>query len=86
MLATLLGLEPHAFENRLRIVRPVLPPHVNRVTLRRLRVGRAEVDLDFARAADGRATCRVLKTQGRLDVEIEAAPGESQAGPGRPGT
>ncbi len=74
MLATLLGLDPYAFEHRLRIVRPVLPPNVGRVTLRRLRVGQAEADLQFVRAPDGRTGCQVLKTQGRLDVEIEPAP------------
>jgi glycogen debranching enzyme len=74
MLATLLGLEPCAFEHKLRIVRPVLPPHVGQVTLRRLRVGQAEVDLEFARSAGGAVSCRVLKTQGRLEVEIEPAP------------
>ncbi|HJT79445.1 MAG TPA: hypothetical protein VJ739_19770, partial [Gemmataceae bacterium] len=74
MLSTLLGLDPYGFEHKLRVVRPVLPPYVGRVTLRRLKVGRAEVDLQFARTADGRADCQVLKTQGRLDVEIEPAP------------
>jgi glycogen debranching enzyme len=74
MLASLLGLDPYAFEHKLRVVRPVLPPHVGRVTLRRLRVGPAGVDLEFTRTADDRAKCRVLKTQGRLDVEIEPAP------------
>ena len=74
MLATLLGLDPCAFEHRLRVVRPVLPLDVGRVTLRRLRVGPAEADLEFTRTAGGRADGRVLKTQGRLDVEIEPAP------------
>ncbi len=74
MLATLLGLDPYAFEHKLRVVRPLLPRDAGRVTLRRLRVGQAEVDLEFTRAANGRADCQVLRTQGRLDVEIEPAP------------
>jgi glycogen debranching enzyme len=53
MLATLLGLEPNAFEQQLRVVRPVLPPYVDRVLVRRLRVGDAAADLQFVRVDGG---------------------------------
>ena len=39
MLESLLGLVPNAFENRLQILRPVLPQFVDSLELRRLRVG-----------------------------------------------
>ena len=53
MLTTLLGLEPDAFNRRLRIVRPLLPKVVERVDLLRLAVGAAKVDLRFSRTAGG---------------------------------
>jgi len=74
MLERLLGLEPEAFERRLRVVRPVLPRSTAAVELRGLRVGSATVDLAFERQADGRAEVRVLRTEGALDVQVERDP------------
>ncbi len=71
MLATLLGLEPDAFEGRLRVVRPVLPESVGEVELRGLRVGSGSVDLAFVRRADGGCDARVLEARGGVDVEVE---------------
>ena len=48
-IEALLGLEPDAFRQRLRIVRPMLPEHVDRLELQRLRVGDARVNLFFER-------------------------------------
>lgn len=70
LLTTCLGLEPDAFAERLRIVRPRLPDFVDRVELRDLRVGQGTADLEFRRTANG-ATVDILGTTGQLDVEIE---------------
>jgi hypothetical protein len=70
MLKTLLGLAPDAFARRLRILRPVLPDFVDRLTLRRLRVGASSVDLGFRRSKSGRVTVKVLRVEGKLDVQV----------------
>jgi glycogen debranching enzyme len=70
LLKTLLGLEPEGFENRLRIVRPVLPDFVNQVVIHRLKIGSARADLKFERVAD-RIEVRVLKEDGKLDLVVE---------------
>ena len=74
MLERLLGLEPEAFDNRLRVVRPVLPDDVTRLELTGLRVGRGRVDLRFRRAS-GRTEVEVLRNDGNLDVRVEAGAG-----------
>jgi glycogen debranching enzyme len=71
LLASSLGLVPEAFDRRLRIVRPVLPPFVSQLEVRRLRVGRARVDLRFERASDGSITVSVLRCDGPLHVVVE---------------
>ncbi len=76
LLVSLLGLTPEAFDGRLRVVRPVLPNGVDRVDLRRLRVGEARVDLRFTREGDQGVAVAVVKQDGRLDVVVERT-GES---------
>jgi glycogen debranching enzyme len=71
LVTTLLGLEPDAFAHRLHIVRPVLPPTVDWLELRRLRVGRGQADLRFERRGEGPAAVRVLHVEGGLDVVAE---------------
>ncbi|HEX5473600.1 MAG TPA: glycogen debranching N-terminal domain-containing protein [Vicinamibacterales bacterium] len=71
MIERLLGLVPRAFEQRLRIVRPQLPPFVDRLELHRLRVGRASLDLRFVRMGDGRVGVEVLRQRGTLHVEVD---------------
>lgn len=71
LLETFLGLEPAAFDQRLRIVRPCLPDFVDRVEVRRLRIGKARVDLAFHRAADDCVSVQVLKVEGALQVDVD---------------
>jgi glycogen debranching enzyme len=71
LLTALLGLVPEAFDRRLRVVRPVLPQRLEHVTLRRLRVGSAKVDLRFATGAEGKVGVDVLHKEGELDVIVE---------------
>ncbi len=68
MLANLLGLQPDGFACRLRLVRPLLPTHVDRLTFRELRVGEATADLLFERRGDG-IEVSVRHLQGRLEIE-----------------
>lgn len=70
MLTTLLGLEPDGFGKRLRIVRPLLPQGLDRLDLRRLRVGEASVDLAFRRSGAG-VDAEVINVQGELDVQMD---------------
>ena len=76
ILANLLGLEPEGFDKRLHIVRPLLPYGLDRLTVRRLRVGKATVDLDFQRDAHG-ARVEVLKVEGELEVQVDKGEGIS---------
>lgn len=70
LLTTCLGLEPDAFTQRLRIVRPRLPDFVDRIELRDLHVGQGTADLEFRRTANG-AAVDVLRTTAQLDVDVE---------------
>ncbi|HEY2896346.1 MAG TPA: glycogen debranching N-terminal domain-containing protein, partial [Gemmatimonadaceae bacterium] len=81
MLTTLLGLEPDAFNRRLRVVRPLLPEFVNRLDVLRLAVGGAKVDLRFCRRARD-VTVDILRLDGELDVDIEQGPSDDE--PSRP--
>ncbi len=71
LVETLLGLVPEAFDERLRIVRPVLPGFVDRLELRRLRVGSSRADLRFERTSQGSVSVEVLQVTGSLDVVVE---------------
>jgi glycogen debranching enzyme len=71
MLQACLGLDPDAEGGRLRIWNPYLPREVQRLELRRMRVGRAQVSLRFERTAK-RTHVDVLDLRGGpLRVEIE---------------
>ncbi|MGH9768470.1 MAG: amylo-alpha-1,6-glucosidase [Blastocatellia bacterium] len=71
LLTTLLGLEPEGYENRLRVVRPVLPEFVNHVEIRRLGIGAARADLRFDRVGEG-IEVKVQNVDGELDLVVEA--------------
>jgi glycogen debranching enzyme len=70
LLTELLGFRPSALAGRLDIVRPVLPPSIQRLEFRRLQVGGAHIDLRFTRRADGQADVEVLTTDGSVDVRV----------------
>lgn len=71
LIETLLGFAPEAFENRLRIIRPMLPDFLNYIEVRGLRVGKATADLRFERTAKG-TDVQILKVNGQLDVTVES--------------
>ena len=82
LLESCLGLEPEAFEHRLRIVQPVLPNFIRHLQVRRLKVGRGSADLSFERSSDGSIGVEVLHVEGQLDVALDgkAASTKQQSG------
>ncbi len=68
LISSFLGLAPEAFEERLRIRRPMLPDFVGRLQVHQLRVGNAKVDLHYERQADGKIKVEVIKVDGKLEV------------------
>jgi glycogen debranching enzyme len=70
MLASVLGLRPDAFNRHLSIRLACLPNWLDWVDMRRLRVGRAEVDLHYQRWG-GETVVAVTRTEGDLRVSIE---------------
>jgi hypothetical protein len=73
MLTQLLGLRPRDGGRVLELVRPWLPARLHRVRLRCLRVGNANVDVQFTRPdqSAGPASVSVERTTG--DADIRAA-------------
>lgn len=71
LLETCLGFQPEAFDQRLRVVRPVLPCFIDQLDVAGLRVASASVDLRFERDASGAVTVDVRKLEGALDVVVE---------------
>jgi glycogen debranching enzyme len=71
MLESVLGLDPDGFAHRLRIRRPALPASVHRLSIRRLRVGKAAVSATFTRAGGDRVVASDIKVDGQLDVVVE---------------
>jgi glycogen debranching enzyme len=71
MLASLLGLQPDAFNRRLHIRNPHLPDWLHWVKLHHLRVGEAEVDLRYERSAE-HTLVAVTRKHGDLEVSVES--------------
>jgi len=70
LLQTVVNLVPDAPNNCLRIIYPTLPESLNRLSLRNLRVGGTQLDLEFERSSNVTA-CRVAKKRGNLRIMIE---------------
>jgi glycogen debranching enzyme len=73
LLSACLGLEPDALHGRLRIVRPLLPRWVGRLSVERMRVGDALVDLRFERAGT-QVVLADARIEGTLQLELETGP------------
>jgi glycogen debranching enzyme len=71
LVQTLLGLRAHA-PTRTLLLDPHLPEWLPELTLRRLRIGNARVDLQFRRGKDGATRFDVLDQHGRLQVSRQA--------------
>jgi glycogen debranching enzyme len=76
MLTSGLGLVPDGLNGKLRIRRPVLPRHVDRLAIRGLRVAEARVDLFFERVAarPDRVALADVQIDGDVEVVLEIAP------------
>ena len=70
MITTILGLEPDAFANVLRIARPTLPERVNHLEVRNLFVGATCLDLLFERTGT-EITIRAENIRGDLEVIVQ---------------
>jgi glycogen debranching enzyme len=75
LLQSSLGLQPCAPQRRLLISKPVLPEFLQKVTIRRLRIGHASVDLSLTRK-NGRVDLKILRQEGELEVERRIATSE----------
>jgi glycogen debranching enzyme len=80
LVQIMLGLYPFAPLGILAIVRPRLPAWLPELTLRRLRVGSATVDLRFERRGDGSAAWSVVRRRGRLLVVPAGPPNDVGGG------
>jgi glycogen debranching enzyme len=69
MLQACLGLKVDALESRISLVRPFLPPFLNRAQIMNLSVGGASVDLLLARHEHD-VTVNVLQRRGDVDVVV----------------
>jgi hypothetical protein len=65
----MLGIRPHADRRELELYRPNLPTWLGKVTVNRLRVGEASVDLLFHRWR-GTTSAEVLGKRGELAITI----------------
>jgi len=76
LLVSALGLQPEALEGRLRIRRPLLPRHLDSVTVSGLRVGAATVSLRFDRVHRDEPTAAVTeaRVEGDLEVVVDLRP------------
>lgn len=71
VLQSLLGLEVDGEAKRVAFVRPLVPSWLERVTLRRLPVGRTAVDIALERASAGVVELRVLANPGAAKIELQ---------------
>jgi glycogen debranching enzyme len=71
LLQVAINLVPDSANNRVRVIEPVLPESLNRLSLHNLRVGSTILDLEFERSG-GTIACRVAKKRGNLKVVFEA--------------
>ncbi len=70
LLQAALGLTPDAAQHTLHIRRPALPTWLHELTIKRLRLGNAHVDLHYQRT-DDMTLVGVIRTQGDVTVQIE---------------
>lgn len=71
LLQTMINIVPDVPNNCVRIIDPILPESINRLSLHNLRIGLTLLDLEFERSGTTTA-CRVANKRGNLRVVIEA--------------
>jgi glycogen debranching enzyme len=70
MLDSLLGLKADALKHTLHVVNPSLPPYLNHLTMKNVRVADSAVDLKFTRDGD-KTKCEVLRKGAGIEVVVE---------------
>ncbi len=70
MLQSALGIQPDAPGNALHIVQPMLPPWLDAMHVKGIRVGETTLELQFMQA-NGVTTARVVNKQGKAKILIE---------------
>jgi glycogen debranching enzyme len=70
LLTNLLGLQADAFNATLHVVRPVLPKEIDELEIRRIKVGKGSVDLQFRREAKG-LHVEISNREGGVEVRVE---------------
>jgi glycogen debranching enzyme len=70
LLESCLGLMVQGARRRVVLVNPFLPPSLERVTIRNLRVGGASVDLVANRHAEGDVGVNVMRRKGDVEVMV----------------
>jgi glycogen debranching enzyme len=69
MLESMLGLKADALNNTLYVVTPMLPPYLNNVTMKHLRIGASTVDLKFYRTGTD-TKCEVISKTGPVKISV----------------
>lgn len=72
MLTSLLGITADAFNNRLHVVRPVLPTGANELHLRKIKLGSSSFDLRFTRTREGEVSVDVTNRSGHAEVDVQS--------------
>lgn len=70
MIKACINFLPDATNNCLHIVEPTLPEWLGRVTVKGLKVGKAELDLAFD-TREGYTICQILRKTGKVKVIVE---------------
>jgi glycogen debranching enzyme len=63
LLTSVLGIRPSAPRKELNIINPALPPFMDQLNIRNLRIGGSRVGLDFTRRGE-RTFCNVVDIEG----------------------
>ena len=70
MIKTCINFQPDAVNNCIRIVEPALPEWLGKLTVKGLKVGKAQIDLAFD-TSNGSTVCQILRKSGDVRIIVE---------------
>jgi glycogen debranching enzyme len=70
MIKTCINFQPDAVNNCIRIVEPALPEWLGKLTIKGLKVGKAQIDLAFD-TSNGSTVCQILRKSGNVRIIVE---------------
>jgi glycogen debranching enzyme len=73
MLTNILGITADGFNNRLRILRPVLPQGIDELQFNHIKVGDAAVSLRFSRVKNQEVAVDVAENTGNVEVDVQTS-------------